>query len=286
MADDVRWYLLFLRRYEIKTAEIFKTFRERGIEPMLIKGWAAAKFYPPDAARYFSDIDVAVSDADYPKAAALLNGPLAEFGIDLHRELRHLDKLPWEDLLARSELPEVNGTGFRVLCPEDHLRVMCVHWLTDGGEYKERLWDIYHVVDSTRDTFDWDKCLAPAGPTRRKWITSVIGLAHRYLGLDISDLPIAAEANDLPVWLINAVEKAWASDVRLIPLQLCIGDRRKLLQQIRKRLPPNPVQATIDVEGEFDNGSRIPYQFRDFFLRASPWLRRIIPGVDRRRSLF
>jgi hypothetical protein len=81
---------------------------------------------------------------------------------------------------------------------------------------------------------------------------------------------------------MNAVEKAWASDVRLIPLQFCVGDRRKLLQQIRKRLPPNPVQATIDVEGEFDNGSRIPYQFRDFFLRASPWLRRIIPGVDRR----
>ena len=282
MADDIRWYLLFLRRYEIKIAEIFKTFREHGIEPILIKGWAAARFYRDDAARYFSDIDVAVSEADHPKAAALMDGPLAQAEIDLHKELRHLDKMPWADLVARSELVEVNGTEFRVLCPEDHLRVMCVHWLTDGGEYKERLWDIYHVIDSTRGTFDWEKCLAPAGPKRRKWITSVIGLAHRYLGLDISGLPIADEANDLPIWLTNAVERAWASDVRLIPLQLCIGDRRKLLQQIRKRVPPSPVQATVDVEGEFDNGSRLPYQFRDFFLRASPWLRRIIPAAVRR----
>ena len=282
MADDIRWYLLFLRRQELKIAEAFAILRGAGIEPILIKGWAAARFYPAGSPRYFSDIDLAVSAADHGRAGNLLKAPTAEINVDLHNELRHLDRQPWDELFERSELVDAGGTRFRVLCAEDHLRLMCVHWLTDGGEYKDRLWDIYHTIDSTRGHFDWKLCLDAAGPTRRKWIMTVIALAHRHLGLEISDLPFADEEQSVPAWLIRTLEREWASDIRLRPLHGCFHDPKMLLRQVRKRLPPNPIMATVDLEGEFDEGSRVPYQVRDVFYRLAPSLRRVVPAILRR----
>ena len=157
-------------------------------------------------------------------------GPLVDVGIDLHNELRHLDKLPWEQLFARSDLIETDGTKVRVLCPEDHLRVMCVDWLTDGGEYKERLWDIYHVSIQREDIR-----LGQVSSTRRPDAEKMDHFRYRsrtplFGPGNFSDLPFAKEAEMLPAWLIVAVEKAWASDIRLRPLNLCLRDRRVLIR--------------------------------------------------------
>lgn len=282
MTGDLRWYLLISKKVESDIAAVFKLFRQNRIEPILIKGWAAARNYPADHRRPYGDIDVAVASADYPRASEILNTQPAIPGIDLHNELRHLDCAPWSLLMRNSREVVVGNDSIRILSAEDHLRVLATHWLNDGGGDKERLWDVYYAVANRPDVFDWQKCLDVTTRRRRKWVITAIGLAHRYLGLKIDDLPFADEAIEIPGWIIRAVEKEWETEVRLWPLDVCLRDPKALLQQLRKRFPPNPIQATIEMEGEFDDRSRIPYQVRDIFFRLGPSLRRLSRAALRR----
>src|SRR5687767_2733853 len=96
MTDEVRWYMLTQRRVEAAIDRAFLAFRQHGIEPILIKGWAAARNYPPDVPRFYGDIDLAVSADDYEKSRELIDRPDSPVGgVDLHRELRHLDTVGW-----------------------------------------------------------------------------------------------------------------------------------------------------------------------------------------------
>jgi hypothetical protein len=200
--------------------------------------------------------------------------------LDLHCELRHLDKVDWDDLFRNSRTYDADGVPIRILRPEDHLRVISVHWLNDGGGYKDRLWDIFYAVQNRPADFDWERCLDLVSKRRRRWVTSVIGLAHKYLDLPINDLPIADEARALPRWLIKAVEKEWASDVRLVPIHVILRQPGTLFEQIKKRIPPNSIQSTIEMEGSFDAPTRIHYQIGGVLKRIGPSALRVS------RSLF
>ncbi|MCZ2389594.1 MAG: hypothetical protein LC113_00780, partial [Acidobacteria bacterium] len=162
----------------------------------------------------------------------------------------------------------------RILSAEDHLRVVCVHWLIDGGQYREKLWDIYYLVANRPKTFNWQMCLDEVEPKRRRWIVCAIGLASKYFGLDLRDTPIADAAETLPKWLTACVEREWASDSKLEPLDISLRDPRKLILQIRKRTAPNPIASTVDVGGSFDASLRIHYQLRSFSKRGLASIRR------------
>jgi len=269
------WQLLQLRVFEKRIVEAVVFLRQNKIEPILIKGWAAAQMYPEPAARGFNDIDLVVAPQDYKSALNYLTDYPDKYLIDLHKGARHLDRLAFENLYANSQLVECQGVNIRVLRPEDHLRVLCVHWLTDGGAYQIRLWDIFYAVKNRPADFDWERCLNEISQTRRKWIVCTIGLACKYLGLNVEDTPIAGEAKDIPQWLIKTVEKEWESDVKLVPLHYFLNDKKEFFRQIKKRIPPNPILATIDMEGEFDDRPRIFYQIGDIFYRLNPSVRRI-----------
>lgn len=283
MDDELRWHLLRRRQIEQHIVSAFQGLRREGIEPILIKGWAAALNYPSDQPRFFADVDLAVSHEDYDRARAVTEDPTkGVLGVDLHCELRALDTLPWSELFSNSRLVELDGEKIRLLSPEDHLRVLCVHWLTNGGEERERLWDIYYAVRNRPSDFDWERCLNAAGPTRRGWIVATIGLANMYLGLEIDDLPFKDKARRIPAWLTTCVEREWQKNIRMRPLYTTLRDGAAFLQQIRKRIPPNPIQATVDCEGKFDDRSRFGYQFRDVFKRLLPSLGRVA-GTLRRK---
>ena len=280
ITDNVRWGLLNKKKFEARIVDAFLFMRSAGIEPILIKGWAAARFYPQYVPRYYSDIDLAVSPADYDAALALLESNAEKkVGIDLHKGFRRHDTLPWDDLFANSHLIDIDGVGIRILRPEDHLRILCVHWLGDGGAYRGRLWDIYYAVSNRPKSFDWNRCLNTVSRKRRKWIILTIGLAHEYLGLYIDDLPFADEAVQFPSWLVPALEDEWNSGVPLTSLHLCLKDRRLLWRQIKKRIPPNPIQATIDTEGHFDEKSRLFYQAGSIVKRMPHSIKRIFNVV-------
>lgn len=276
MKPDWRWHLIQYKFQEHKIVQTFELFRRHGIEPLLIKGWAAARNYPSPHERVFLDTDICVAPADYGQARRIAAGEKEQkLLIDLHCGLRHLDTVAWDDLFADTVLSELEGTPIRILRAEDHLRVLCVHWLNDGGEYRERLRDIYYAVENRPADFDWERCLAIVEPKRRRWIVCAIALARRYLGLHLENTPIALEAESIPEWITETVEKEWASEIRLLRLHECLTDRKELFRQLRKRFPPNPIQATIEMGGEFDDQPRIYYQLASILFRVKPSARRI-----------
>src|SRR5687768_1839525 len=203
--------------------------------------------------------------------------------IDLHRELRNLDSRPWADIFNDSQIVDLDGCGLRIPCEEDHLRIISTHWLTDGGENREKLWDIYFAVENRDPNFSWEKCLGSVSPNRRTWVICAVGAAHRYLGLAIDDLPFAEDAKRLPKWFSGTLEKEWHSGVRLRQLQSLVRDPREFLRQLRKRLPPNPIRATIEDEGNMFEGSRFPHQLAVMRRRARPSINKVLHTLLRSR---
>ena len=276
------WKLLQKQVQEQRIEKVFDIFRAHGFEPILIKGWAAARNYPQPWLRLSVDIDIAVSPSDYLECQKMLRRQTIA-GVDLHNGLRHLDTVLWDNLFEHSQLVKLNGTDVRILCPEDHFRILCVHWLTDGGVSKDRLWDFVYAIENRPPDFDWERCLNTVSETRREWMFCTIGLAVKYVGLNIENTPFDNMVKQLPKWIIRTVEKEWKSKVRLKPLQYCLNNRQEFFQQIHKRLPPNPIQATIEMEGKFNDQPRIFYQCGSLLLRLKPSLERIFRTLWRDR---
>jgi len=278
--NDRRWLILRARVYEEKLKEAFRLFRSEGVEPILIKGWAAAREYPAAYARIYNDIDFCVEPQVYERCLAFISSEEGrKLGIDLHAGFRHHDTLAWDDLYENSRLVALDGVEIRILRPEDHFRVLCVHWLTDGGGYRERLLDLWYLLKNHEDDFDWERCLGKLSAARRGWIVKTVAVIDREHRLDRAKIPFAGELDRIPGWLTRTLAKEWATATRLLPLQTVIGDRRALWQQIRKRIPPNAIQATIEMEGRFDDSPRICYQLGSVYARVRPSVRRILGAL-------
>lgn len=272
---EKNWIALQLKVQEKKIAEAFELFRINKIEPILIKGWAVARFYPPENPRAFADIDLCVALEDFENAKKILETEKAKrLNIDLHCGLRHLDTLDWDELFKNSILIKVDEILVRILRPEDHLRVLCVHWLTDSGARKERLLDVFYTFNNSED-FDWERCLYSVSEVRRRWIVCTIGLLEKYFSVSLANTPFASEKIHIPKWLTDTCEKEWKANTPLKPLQQCLANPREFFKQLNKRFPPNPIQATIESEGSFDSNSRVFYQFNNFLQRIFPSFNRI-----------
>jgi hypothetical protein len=271
--------LLKLKVQEKRLNDVWAQFTGAGFRPLLIKGWATAVFYPNPADRLYVDFDLVFDAAEFIAAQEFARGREMGFLIDFHRGARHLDSLGFEELYARSVVKTCGAGEVRVPCDEDHLRIISVHWLNDGGADREKLWDIYHAVNNRRADFDWSKCLDVVPPKRRFWVVCAIGIAHRYLHLDLSGIDFQDEFAKIPGWVYRTVEREWASDVRLVPLHQQLGNRNELWKQIKKRIPPNAIQATIEVNGAIDRTPRLIYQIADIFKRIAPSWARIRGGL-------
>ncbi len=279
VADENRWNALQHKLHEQQLVAVFDLFRSHDVEPILIKGWAAARLYPPGVFRHIGDIDIAVSAADHPKALHVLQTEEGkQYFVDLHREFRRLDSAPWADIAARSQLIPLDGTTIRIPSPEDHLRLLCAHWLVDGGRHKEKLDDIKYAVETRPADFVWDICFNAGGPVRRNWVITAIGVAHRYRGLSIDDLPFAEEARRLPSWIASAIEKEWKAGVELDPVLTKLSQGTELVRQLRQRFPPNAIRCTIEMIRPF--GDRAPRSLQAaVFARRSLNLLRNLPAA-------
>ena len=269
--DTTRWNIIKRKASETRISQAFFLFRSHAIEPILIKGIAADLYYPRSELRDSVDMDIAVASKDFEAASSINASADAQgLAIDLHCELRHLDTLPWDELVERSQTVTFESGTIRVLSPEDHLRVLCTHWLTDGGANKSRLWDIYYLIKNRPADFEWERFLSVVEPKRRRWLTCTIGLAERFLGLDLSGTPVHKVSDELPAWLIKTVEAEWADNVPLRGLYTSIDDPQMFLKQLKKRLPPNPISSTVLMNGSFDAKTRIFYQIGTSLQRIGP----------------
>jgi hypothetical protein len=286
--EEAKFRIIIFKVYEKQIADVWKSLQSENLEIILIKGWAAAQNYPQPYLRDMSDIDIAVKPEQYQSTLNLLSDRIGL--IDLHKGFRHLDLLDWNTLYKNSRLVNCGETKIRVPGFEDNLRILIVHWLNDGGINEKKLWDIYYAVENRPANFDWEYFLNSNGKTRRKWLICGIGLAHKYLGLNVEDTPIAEEVKTIPKWVIKTVEKEWSSNVKFSYLHYNLTSGKQFFDQLKKRIPPNPIQATVEMEGEFDNRPRIFYQIGNIFLRFSPSVKRVSKAffdkLKNRKRLF
>jgi hypothetical protein len=266
---------------------VLEQFREAGIEPVLVKGWNVARLYPEPGLRHYFDADLCVSHACYTEAKSRVAslGPEGLY-VDLHDELDHLDVMNWDEFFSCSQLVRMDDTEVRVPCAEDHLRILCIHWLRHGAWRPAGLCDIAAALESRPDDFDWQRCLG-ADPVRADWVACTIGLARELLGAEMSgqgsefktrcvdnSFRLSARLKRLPRWLVPAVLRKWDRGVSpnyRVPLSALLrGDAGwKEFGSNRFTRLDQPVRATVALRGRFNNWPRLPYQLGELFLHGA-----------------
>ncbi|HKY28245.1 MAG TPA: nucleotidyltransferase family protein, partial [Pyrinomonadaceae bacterium] len=184
----------------------------------------------------------------------------------------------------------VGDEEIRVLSPEDNLALLAIHLLKHGVWRAVWLCDIGAAIESLPREFDWKICLGP-NRTRANWIVSAIMLANHLLGAKIEGLPITRNASQPPDWLVDSVLAQWsnpfsanqAPTMHPIPFAQQLRRPSGLLSGLRKRWP-NPVIATVSVNGRFNNLPRMPYQLGNCVLRAAEFVTRPIRISSTSRS--
>jgi hypothetical protein len=266
-----RLQTLQARLHERRITAAVGALRSAGIEPVLAKGWAAARLYPAPGLRPYGDVDLWVGPGQLARAAAALRAARAERSrVDLHDTVP-LPGRSWDDVYERSRLVPLGGDAVRVPGAEDHLALLSVHMLGHGLWRPVWLCDVAAAIESLPANFDWQRCLGPE-ECRAGWIGGAVRLARQLLdargGEDV-DAP-------QPRWLAEAVLRQWARDAHYMTTpSIAFALRRpaRLATALRLRWP-NAIQATVELERPFDDRPRLPLQLGDCLWRAATAARR------------
>lgn len=255
---------------------VITLYQNAGIDPVLVKGWAVARLYPERGLRPYGDIDLCFRPDQFEQAEALLQtGEGQQYNVDLHKGFTKLDGVAHEELLARSEVVALGDVRVRILGPEDHFRILCVHLLRHSAWRPLWLCDIAATLESRAASFDWDRCLG-RNPRQADWVACTVGLAHQLLGAKVDDTPVAERAENLPRWLVPSVLKNWdRPDPHLYPPLSYVPPmvtyfRRPagMLKALRKRWP-DPIEASIRMKAPFNEMPRLPFQLGNCFSRVT-----------------
>jgi hypothetical protein len=260
--------------------------RNAGAEPLLAKGWAVARLYPEPGLRPPGDIDLCVRPEQYATAEAAIRkaGPDV-IGVDLHDGFAShntafalMDDRPLEALYERSQLVPLGDVPVRILGPEDHLRLLCLHMLGHGAWRPLWLCDVAVALESRPPDFDWSVCLS--GDARRTdWVACALGLAHQLLGAEIAGTPVEERAHRLPRWLVPTVLRQWEVGSNLTQrhsLGFTLRHPSRLLAEAGHHWR-SPIEATVELHAPFNELPRLPIQLLAFLRRfpVSPrrWVR-------------
>jgi hypothetical protein len=267
-----RIYSLEAAFHERRLKQAISVLRNHGAEPVLVKGWATARFYPEPGLRPYCDLDLCVSHDHYAAARAALKA-VETVGaiIDLHLGFGKFYERQTDRIFERTQLVKLGDVDVRVLCPEDDLRFLCLHLLRHGAIRPLWLADIAVLLENRSDDFDWDRCLS--GSSRQvDWVACAIGLAHRLLGADVQGVPVETRVQHLPRWLVAPTVRAWGTPAES-PRQVAafLRDPVGLVKELRHHWP-NPIEATMTVRGPFNELPRWPFQLGHVISRTATLL--------------
>lgn len=271
-----RLYTLESRVNQSKIAEVFGVFRSHSVEPVLIKGWTAARYYPDKGLRPYGDIDICVRRKEFQSAErAVATLDPVRYRIDLHSGFARFGAQEGEELFKHSQLVKIDQTDVRILCPEDHLRVVCFHMMREGAWRPLWLVDVAAALESQPQDFDWDYCL---GDERQGApLINAIGLAQQLLGAKVESLPEKARATEFPRWLVPTVLKEWGATAPSMigrhdaSMLMHMQRREGLLAGLRHRWP-NPIEATTTMSAPFNNLPRLPFQISNSLFRLAAFV--------------
>jgi hypothetical protein len=277
-----RLQALFAETHETKVQKTFRLLRQAGVEPILIKGWAVSQLYPQFGLRPSGDIDLFVRREDYPVAQKIIRGDEArDCWVDLHARIFELADRDPEDLFSRSEVRQCGDEKVRVLCLADHFALLAVHLLKHGAWRPLWLCDLGLLLESMPESFDWRLCLGRS-KRRSNWILSAVGLAHQLVGARIGNVEIAARSREIPRWLVPAVLRQWETPFAIdqppmshrAPMSSYLRSPSGLFRDLANRWP-NPVLATVSINGQFNRLPRFPYQLGNIAARTMKFFWRL-----------
>lgn len=228
--------------------------RGAGVEPLLLKGWASARLYPHGGLRPLGDIDLLIPAQQMTRAQealSTLSWDTAWPLIDIKSRFPSLYEREESCLFESGRAAPLRGTWVGVLGPEEHLRMLCLHFLRHGAWRALWLCDIAALVEGRSASFDWDRCLRGSRHAA-EWITCALGLAHHLLGADLGDAPIAKRARHLPSWMAPAVLRVWQARRYYEDYQIGPGTAlaeawphpAPVVSVLRERWP-NPIEAAL-----------------------------------------
>jgi hypothetical protein len=282
LRDAYRLHSLHSAMHQSEICRVILLLRASDIEPVLVKGWAVARFYPEMGLRPYGDIDLCFRREQFRAAEQLLERPPGKkLTVDLHDGFAKLDDANPDDLLARSILITIGDLEVRTLGLEDQLRILCTHLLRHSVWRPLWLCDIAAALESLPANFDWE-CFLGRDPVQADWLACAIGLAHQLLGVDVAQMPVAARATSLPSWLVPHVLKNWSRPFPELypplaytrPLATYLRDPRGLIRTLRMRWP-DPIEATVRLHGPLDESARLPYQLRNLLSRFGKFFLRL-----------
>lgn len=272
-----------LQEWEIE--HVFALLRSAGVEPVLLKGWAAARLYAERGLRPPGDIDLCVSPSRYEAAQAALRGPgrKGTAVVDLAHDGDALyGACGWGGLYARSVLVRLNDSEVRVLGREDLLRFLCLHLLRHSAYRPLWLCDIAAALEAATHDFDWRVALGDT-PVKRNWVACVLDLARLLLGAACEYLPPQANGTRAPRWLAAEVLRQWERPrtIERVPRELMAVS----LRSPRRALPallarwPDPIKASFQLGLPFDEGPRLPRQLASYVLQSAAFLKKTFGGA-------
>lgn len=270
--------------HERNIERVLTALRAADIEPILIKGWSVARFYPEVGLRPYGDIDLCVSSDDRASAQGLLKGIKGSFiDVDLvHDEVDGMGERSWKELYPRTQLVRLGNTDVCVLGLEDHLRVLCLHMLKGPRMSPVLLCDIALMLETMPRAFDWDICLGER--PQSDWIACAIGLAHRLLGAQVTHTPVAERASNLPPWLISGVLKQWATyrpHEYMAPLVTYLRHPKGITTALRRRWP-GPIESAVVFRRPFNRTPPLPYQMGHFVSQRKIFIGQVLDSLKPR----
>ena len=283
-------------------ASMLRELSTQSIDALLVKGWGTARYYDEPWQRPFGDVDLVVRHEHYALAidafrvnpAVHVERPSSDHSVPVF--WKAADKKSWVEFDFQTGLDKFIGMDFdtvyarsitlpiadhevRIPCLEDHLRLVCLHFVTDGAAKETWLTDVQMLLRAAakRADFDWELCLG-THPRGREWIIGVIALAREWLDVETANMPAEVLSAEAPAWLKRDVEKMWARPfgARLArPLfsgTLARRSLRDILSEIANRWPTQ-LQATAYLQAPL--GGAVPrwvYQVVTFTSRATKFL--------------
>lgn len=277
-------YRLHTLRAAVHEREIGQTvalLQAAGIEPILAKGWLAAQLYPHPGLRPYGDIDLCVDPRQRAAAVRALSATDERGPVDFHAPA-DLEDRTHPQLEAQARTACIGGAWVRTLGPEDHFRLLALHFLRHGGWRPLWLCDVGAALERLPAAFDWDQCLC-GNPRRTQWLLAVVRLAHDLLGASLDHLPAAHRPGSLPGWVGSAVLRQWGSAwPHREPgplLALLRGPTpQRLAEEARSRWP-DPLSARVCWRAALNGWPRLPFQLATVLALAAwapvsrlPWV--------------
>ncbi len=297
LRDYARLQALNAARNELALNDLARLFNCNNVNALLFKGWAVARYYSGPHLRPMGDVDLCALPGRFDELVDFLHRhgfrqfestdranrgrvmcfatpggwPGNELTIDLHERLDRFFLPPLEDVYARAVPLHVGHHSFLTLSAEDHLRLVTIHFLQDGGWRPLSLCDVAAMLETLPPAFDWDLCLG-SDLRRRRWMACTLQLAHELLGAHLDNVPQHCRVDQVPGWLRATVLREWKkpfSEHHARPLIGYIWRHRpsRLVGEVLARWP-NPIRSTVELDADFSSLPRLPYQLALFARRV------------------